>query len=205
MEYSKLGLEHFSPDYIDYFYHLPPQKRDRLLSEQGLLYKGISFETIADIYDLLYERSIGGQPLNVRLLPLVEVKEVERVTTEKGDRFLLGYRHGQQETRFTHETDCVILATGYRHAIPECIDGIRDLIQWDSRGRYEVKFDYRLALNREISNHIFVQNGELHTHGIGAPDLGLGAHRNSVIINTLLGETIYPVERRNVFQQFGVA
>jgi lysine N6-hydroxylase len=205
MEYSKLGLEHFSPDYIDYFYHLPPQKRDRLLSEQGLLYKGISFETIADIYDLLYERSIGGQPLNVRLLPLVEVKEVERVTTEKGDRFVLGYRHSQQETRFTHETDCVILATGYRHAIPRCIDGIRDLIQWDSRGRYEVKFDYRLALNREISNHIFVQNGELHTHGIGAPDLGLGAHRNSVIINTLLGETVYPVERRNVFQQFGVA
>ncbi|MBO0351143.1 lysine N(6)-hydroxylase/L-ornithine N(5)-oxygenase family protein [Phormidium pseudopriestleyi FRX01] len=200
MEYSKLGLEHFSPDYTTYFYSLPPQKRDGILSQQNLLYKGISAKTIADIYDLLYERSVCGNQPDIKLLSLVEVKEVESV----GDRFILGYRHRQQETRFTHETDCIILATGYDHAIPNCIEGIRDLIAWDDKNRYGVKLDYRLALTQDIPNQIFVQNGELHSHGVGAPDLGLGAYRNSVIINTLLGESVYRVNRRNVFQQFGV-
>jgi len=205
MEYSKLGLEHFSPDYIHYFHSLPQPKRDRVLSQQNLLYKGISFNTIAQIYDLLYERTVAGNRPDVRLLPLVEVKEVEPITTNGKTTYRLSYRHVQQDQRFTHETNCVILATGYEHQIPDCIDGIRPLIQWDNQGRYIVNLDYRLALTQEIPNQIFVQNGELHTHGVGAPDLGLGAYRNSVIINTLVGQTIYPVQRHNVFQQFGVA
>ncbi|MEQ8540619.1 MAG: lysine N(6)-hydroxylase/L-ornithine N(5)-oxygenase family protein [Coleofasciculus sp. D1-CHI-01] len=205
MEYSKLGLEHFSPDYIHYFHSLPQPKRDRVLSQQNLLYKGISFNTIAQIYDLLYERTVAGNRPDVRLLPLVEVKEVEPITTNGKTTYRLSYRHVQQDQRFTYETNCVILATGYEHQIPDCIDGIRPLIQWDNQGRYIVNLDYRLALTQEIPNQIFVQNGELHTHGVGAPDLGLGAYRNSVIINTLVGQTIYPVQRHNVFQQFGVA
>lgn len=200
MEYSKLGLEHFSPDYIHYFHRLSPQQRDDLLAQQNLLYKGISFSTIAQIYDLLYERSVADNYPNVRLLSGIEVKEVEPV----GDRYRLAYRHSQQEQRFTHETDCVILATGYHHKIPDCLGDLRPLIEWDDRGRYIVNFDYRLALTQDIPNQIFVQNGELHTHGVGAPDLGLGAYRNSVIINTLVGQTVYPVNNRNVFQQFGV-
>lgn len=205
MEYSKLGLEHFSPDYIHYFHSLPQPKRDRVLSQQNLLYKGISFNTIAQIYELLYERTVAGNRPNVRLLPLVEVKEVEPITTNEKTNYRLSYRHIQQDQRFTYQTDCVILATGYEHQIPDCIDGIRPLIQWDDQGRYIVNLDYRLALTQDIPNQIFVQNGELHTHGVGAPDLGLGAYRNSVIINTLVGQTVYPVQRHNVFQQFGVA
>jgi siderophore synthetase component len=39
---------------------------------------------------------------------------------------------------------------------------------------------------------------------IGAPDLGLGAHRNAVIVNALTGRDVYAVRDRNVFQSFGV-
>ncbi|HEY9736744.1 MAG TPA: lysine N(6)-hydroxylase/L-ornithine N(5)-oxygenase family protein [Trichocoleus sp.] len=205
MEYSKLGLEHFSPDYLHYFYHLAPEQRDRVLAQQGLLYKGISFSTIAQVYDLLYERSVGGHQPNVRLLPLVEVKEVEALKHGATPNYRLRYRHRYQDAPFTHETDCIILATGYDHAIPQCVEGVRSLIQWDEQNRYVVQFDYRLALTKDIPNQIFVQNAEMHTHGVGAPDLGLGAHRNSVIINTLLKRSQYPVHQHNVFQQFGVA
>jgi len=201
MEYSKLGLEHFSPDYTRYFYSLSQEKRDEVRANQNLLYKGISFSLIGEIYDLLYERSIGENCPNVRLLPLVEVKEVK--ATETGYR--LGYRQWQQDNYFSHETDCIILATGYAHTIPKCLNGVQSLIKLDSQNRYVVNFDYRLALTQNIPNSIFIQNGELHSHGIGAPDLGLGAHRNSVIINTLMGREVYPVQRRNVFQEFGVA
>lgn len=201
MEYSKLGLEHFSPDYLHYFYNLGSEQREKVLAQQNLLYKGISFDTIAQIYDLLYERSVAGRQANVRLLPLVEIKEVEAIATGE---YRLNYRHCQQDASFTHETDCIILATGYDHAVPQCIDGLRSLIQWD-QNRYVVQLDYRLALTQDTPNQIFVQNAEIHTHGVGAPDLGLGAHRNSVIINTLLGRSHYPVHQRNVFQRFGVA
>ena len=50
-----------------------------------------------------------------------------------------------------------------------------------------------------------MQNAELHSHGVGAPDLGLGAHRNAVIVNALCGREVYPVRERNVFQSFGAA
>ena len=201
MEYSKLGLEHFSPDYIRYFYSLPSYRRDQVLAQQNLLYKGISFSTIADIYDLLYQRSIAGNKLHVQLLPLVELKEVEKIENQ----YRLGYRHVEQDEHFSHNTHCIILATGYHHAIPECIAGIRSLIQWDEQERYRVNLNYRLELTQAIPNQIFVQNGELHTHGVGAPDLGLGAYRNSVIINMLADKTVYSTDQRNVFQEFGIA
>ncbi|ABA22448.1 probable monooxygenase [Trichormus variabilis ATCC 29413] len=200
MEYSKLGLEHFSPDYIHYFYNLRPEQRDELLTKQGLLYKGISFHTIAKIYDLLYERSVADNYPDVRLLSGVEVKEVE--PTANGYR--LTYRHSHQNQPFIHHSDRIILATGYHHTIPNFMADIRDLLQWDEHGRYQVNFDYHLSLTQDIPNQIFVQNAELHTHGIGAPDLGLGCYRNSVIINSLTGRDVYPVQKRNVFQQFGV-
>ena len=200
MEYSKLGLEYFSPDYIHYFYSLLQSKRDQLVAGQDLLHKGISFSTIADIYDLLYERSVADNYPDVQLLSAIEVKEVEKA----GNGYRLGYRHVHQNQPYTHETDCIILATGYHYQIPHCIANISHLIHWDEQQRYIVNLDYRLATTQDIPNQIFIQNGELHTHGIGSSDLGLGAYRNSVIINTLVGRSVYPVQQRNVFQKFGI-
>lgn len=48
-----------------------------------------------------------------------------------------------------------------------------------------------------------MQNGELHTHGVGAPDLGLGAHRSATILNDLAGSSVYPLPRRTAFTSFG--
>ncbi len=62
MEYSKLGLEHFSPDYTNYFYSLSQETKDRTLEKQDLLYKGISTETIANIYNALYEKPSAELP-----------------------------------------------------------------------------------------------------------------------------------------------
>ena len=68
-----------------------------------------------------------------------------------------------------------------------------------------VELDYRLRMADGSSSTLFVQNGELHSHGVGAPDLGLGAHRNAVIANALCGRDVYAVRDRNVFQSFGIA
>lgn len=200
MEYSKLGLEYFSPDYIHFFYNLPQDKKDEILPEQDLLYKGISAKTIADIYDLLYERSVAEEMPDVQLQSMTEVLDIE----ERKGAWSLRCLQWIKEEAFEHSSDVVILGTGYRPGIPGFLSGIKNLICWDDRGRYQVTRDYRLKTHINTPNAIFVQNGELHTHGVGAPDLGLGAYRNSVIINYLAGREVYPVHEKNVFQTFGL-
>lgn len=200
MEYSKLGLEHFSPDYTRYFYQLPTEKKKEVLSKQALLYKGISFKTIADIYDLLYERTVGNQKLNVHLLALTELVSLEKLD----DLYRLTlYQHEQKKNHQVH-SDVVILATGYHPYIPNCLQGIEHIITWDEDGQFVIQENYKVRLKQEGQNHLFVQNGELHTHGVGAPDLGLGAFRNATIINQLVGKEIYQTYEKNVFQQFGL-
>jgi lysine N6-hydroxylase len=205
MEYSKLGLEHFSPDHTRYFYQLSQEKKDDLIPKQDLLYKGISAKTIADIYDVLYEHSVGGENPPVRLLAKTEVADIQPINDSKEKRkYRLSCSQWEQEQSFTHDSEVIIAATGYQHGIPGFLTGIYSMICWDEKGRYMVQDDYQLKLAEKLPNKVFVQNGEMHTHGVGAPDLGLGAYRNSVIINQLANREVYPISSKNVFQQFGV-
>ncbi|MFL8936081.1 lysine N(6)-hydroxylase/L-ornithine N(5)-oxygenase family protein [Rossellomorea oryzaecorticis] len=200
MEYSKLGLEYFSPDYTDFFYSLPQEKKDALLKDQDLLYKGISADTIAEIYDYLYERSIGSEYPRISLQAMTEITGLEA----SGRGYSLRGYHQVKEETFTQETDVVIFGTGYKTAVPSFLSGMKDDLAYDDAGRFKITKDYRLETFIGEGGSIFVQNGEIHTHGVGAPDLGLGAHRNAVIINQLAGREVYPVQTKNVFQTFGV-
>jgi lysine N6-hydroxylase len=199
MEYSKLGLEYFSPDYTNFFYQLPSSKKDELLQKQDLLYKGISMDTIADIYHLLYEKSVGQEKPEIHLQAMTELVHLEK---EEGSN-LLSMRQNVTGDVFELRSDVVILGTGYAPSFPHFLMNMQERIEWDQKNRYQISHDYRLQTKGLEDNYIFIQNGELHTHGVGAPDLGLGAYRNAVIINKLFGEEIYPVSQKNVFQTFG--
>ncbi|WLR47352.1 lysine N(6)-hydroxylase/L-ornithine N(5)-oxygenase family protein [Halobacillus litoralis] len=199
MEYSKLGLEYFSPDYIDFFYELPQWKKDQLLHKQDLLYKGISAETIAAIYDHLYERTVGNTDPSIQLQAMTEVTAIQ----PEGDHLKLRGYQKVTEDPLEMEADLVILGTGYQPRVPAFFSKLKDSITWDDQGRFTVNKGYDLATDLKADGHIFIQNGELHTHGVGAPDLGLGAHRNAVIINRIAGREVYSIQQNNVFQTFG--
>jgi lysine N6-hydroxylase len=81
--------------------------------------------------------------------------------------------------------------------------GLGEVVERDAQGRPVIDIDYRVRLVDRDRSTLFVQNGELHTHGVGAPDLGLGAQRNAVLVNELAGRDVYPLRDRNVFQSFG--
>ncbi|NGN93997.1 SidA/IucD/PvdA family monooxygenase [Nocardioides sp. KC13] len=196
MEYTKLTLELTSPEYSAYFQSLPTEKRDRLLKSQQSLYKGISGDTIDAIHEALYTRSIGA-PAETTLLSNTEVRGVTR--TDGG--YDLALHHVEQEEDYAMETEALVLATGYRAGLPAFLEPVRDRLRLDEQGRYAASPTFSVdTADREI----WVQNGEEHTHGFVAPDLGMGAYRSSVILAAILGREPYPVEKRVAFQEFGV-
>ncbi|WP_433293964.1 lysine N(6)-hydroxylase/L-ornithine N(5)-oxygenase family protein [Actinoplanes sp. CA-030573] len=197
MEYTKLTLEMTSPEYIRYHHALPAGTRDRLAREQRHLYKGISGDLIDAIHETLYAKSVAG-PVPTTLLTGAELAGV--IWDEPAQRYTLALHHAEQGRSFTAITQGLILATGYAPRVPSFLDPVRHRIRWDERGRFDVAVDYSIDA---AGTEIFVQNAEEHTHSLTAPDLGMGAYRNSVIIKGLTGREVYPIERRIAFQQFG--
>ncbi|MFD9790537.1 lysine N(6)-hydroxylase/L-ornithine N(5)-oxygenase family protein [Streptomyces sp. NPDC059070] len=203
MEYSKLGLEHFTPDYTRYFHALAEPVRDQLVPRQWQLHKGIDAETIAAIHDELYRRTQHGGWPDATLTPGVSVRTAGRVATTKVELHL---EHAQQGVRSRLTTDAVVLATGYRERpSARILSGLDPYMRLDSSERPRIDEDFRLVLDSSVTGSVFVQNAEKHTHGVGAPDLGLAAWRSASILNALTGKEPYPLPARTAFTTFGLA
>lgn len=202
LEYTKLTLEMTSPDYVAYFHALPQTVRDPLLESQKGLYKGINRSLIDAIYDELYRQSLSGPPPS-RLLCNTEVSQVHYhpSANAQGARFELELQHSETGQRQMHSTQAVIMASGYHYQEPAFLTGISSRIMRDSDGRFAVARNY--SIDREGSQ-IFVQNAELHTHGLAAPDLTMACWRNSIILREMLGHAPYPIEEQTAFQTFGL-
>ncbi|MEV5317957.1 SidA/IucD/PvdA family monooxygenase [Streptomyces sp. NPDC052687] len=194
LEYTKLTLEMTSPEYIDYFRALPERTRYRLTQEQKGLFKGIDGDLINEIFDLLYQKNLGG-PVPTRLLTN---SALTSATYENGT-YTLGFRQEEQEKDFELTSDGLILATGYRYVEPAFLKPIRDRLVYDSQGSFDVGRNYAIDVT---GRGVFLQNAGVHTHSITSPDLGMGAYRNSYIIRELLGSEYYPVEKTIAFQEF---
>lgn len=198
LEYAKLTLEMTSPEYVDYFFNLPASKRDALIKNQKHLYKGINQDLIGSIHDTLYaKRVVSKEPLKVSLRTNSELK-TSKVLDEGIN---LEFHQVEQDKYFKHETDGLLLATGYEYKLPEFIEGISNRILWDVKNRFDVQRNYSIDENH---NEIFVQNVELYTHGFVTPDLGMAAYRNSYIIKEITGIEHYSIEQKIAFQQFEV-
>ncbi|MGW1717515.1 lysine N(6)-hydroxylase/L-ornithine N(5)-oxygenase family protein [Streptomyces sp. NPDC002156] len=202
LEYTKLTLEMTSPEYIDYFRALPERTRYRLTQDQKGLFKGIDGELINEIFDLLYQKNLGG-PVPTRLLTNSALNSVsyENGKENGSGTYTLGLRQEEQEKEYTLDTQGLILATGYKYAEPEFLKPVRDRLRYDTQGNFDIGRNYAIDTT---GCGVFLQNAGVHTHSITSPDLGMGAYRNSFIIGELLGSEYYPVEKTIAFQEFAV-
>lgn len=198
MEDTKLTLEMTSPEYTDHFHALPREVRDRLGREQRGLYKGISADLVDEVYDTLYRTSARG-PVPTTLRTDTSVVAAEWLPDR--DRYRLTLRHGQLGTEATHEVARLVLATGYRPRTPDFLAPVEHLVARDERGRLAVARDLHVDT---LGGRLWVQNAEEHTHGLTAPDLGMGAWRNASIIRSVTGRAVYGLEERIAFQEFGL-
>ncbi|BAV05330.1 lysine N6-hydroxylase [Filimonas lacunae] len=199
MEHSKLTLEISSPDYISYFHRLSAAKKAEILTTQSSLSKGINGSLIDQIYDALYEMTVGGVLLPVELRSNCELQAIAQ---QQDGLYTLLLKQVQQQKEFSHTAPAVLMATGYKYHTPGCIAGIEHRIRRTSDGLLNVHRNYTVDVD---NNSIFVQNAETHTHGFTTPDLSLGAHRNSWIINAVAGREVYVIDERIAYQDFGVA
>lgn len=198
MEDTRLTLELTSPEYVTYFAGLSAGRREQLVREQRGLYKGISTATIDAVFELLYRLDATGG-VDTRLLPGHEL--VAATWDDATARFRLTLRETEQARLHELTTEGLVLATGYRPRVPTFLDGVRDRLRFDDRGRLDVGLDHTCDGGR---GEVFVHNGGDHLHGLTGPDLGMGPWRNSMILARVLGREVYPVERRVAFQEFGV-
>lgn len=197
MEYSALGLEHFSPDYTHHFYHLDEAQKAAQLQQQALLYKGISAKTIGDIYTKLYQHSIAGAKQQTFLHSQSNLIHAEVLNQQ----IRLIFEHKVTTQQFYLDANVVVAATGYQTPRFDFMHHLHALIQTDAQGHWKITEDYRLK--HKAAGEIYVQNQEMHSHGVGTPDLGLGAHRAAKIINQLLGYALYELsDQQQCFQSF---
>ncbi|WBO66157.1 lysine N(6)-hydroxylase/L-ornithine N(5)-oxygenase family protein [Streptomyces camelliae] len=196
LEYTKLTLEMTSPEYIDYYRELPEATRYRLTEQQKGLFKGIDGDLIDEIFDLLYQKNLGG-PVPTRLL----TNSALTGARHENGTYTLSFRQEEQEKDYELQSQGLVLATGYRYTEPEFLTPVRGRLRYDAHGNFDVARNYTID---ETGRGVFLQNAGVHTHSITSPDLGMGAYRNSYIIRELLGTEYYPVEKTIAFQEFAV-
>jgi putrescine N-hydroxylase len=203
MEYSKLGLEHFTPDYARYFHALPEAVRDALVPRQWQLYKAVDAGTLAAVHEELYRRAAAERWPDAVLTPGVEVRAGRAVASGGVELDLV---HAEQGSASRLSVDAVVLATGYRERPLEgLLAPLGELVRRDASGRLRVAEDYRVVLDPSVSGGLFVQNAERHAYGVGAPDLGLGAYRSARILNAVSGKDWFVLPERTAFTSFGLA
>jgi lysine N6-hydroxylase len=196
MDSSKFAFEMTSPDYIEYFYELADPIKEKILKNQDRLYKGVNKELIDAIHERLYLNYIHETDSNIKIYPNTEFDQINI-----GNNIMnLQFYHCTKEHYFEHKTDSAIFATGYKYQIPEFLQPIRHLINWNENAFYKVSKNY--SVDRD--NSIFVQNADLHSHGFNSADLGMGPYRNAMILNTILGREYFNMENNIGFQQFGI-
>lgn len=201
LEKGEFGQEFFSPDFVDYFHGLSFKERNDSLETLGSLRKGINPDTLRDLYETLYHKTIGPRKQPVTIQPNTEVNNLSK----KDDKYVLHCRQWQVENSFNYETNKVLLATGYKPHIPDWFyDRFQHEIEWEDDKRYKVTRDYQLVFHdqAERKHRFFTLTNLEHSHGTAATNLGLSVQRNIQIINLLAGREVYPNKRNTIFQQF---
>jgi lysine N6-hydroxylase len=196
MENARLALELISPDYAGHFHGLSAARKQEVLRGQQSVYNGINAQLINEIYERLDDdrETLAGRTC---LLPNMELRGARH--DKASGRHVLDFFHTERERHYRHQTEGLVLATGYAPRVPPFVDGIRHRIAWNEDGGYRQARNYAVDLE---AREIFAQNAGLASHGVTNPDLGLACHRNACIIQGLTGVAYYPIESGTTLQDF---
>jgi len=174
----------YMPDYSDYFYRLPEDKRAEINSAHLLTSDGISESTLRAIYQELYRlQFIEGEDHRFGLMPNRSVTAVDRV----GDGWELSLRHNDE----ADQAECVpvntvVWATGFRPSSRKFLEPLLDRIETEN-GEFRLDEDFAAIWDGPSDRNIFLQNAARGQRGLPDVNLSLNAWRAGRITDRLRG------------------
>lgn len=168
-----------------------------MVEKQKLASDGISPSTLKEIYQCLYIKQIvEGSKTEVLMMPGRELQGMNK----QGSGFSLSSISHLESVREHLNADIVIFCTGFRSAIPGCLEPIADQLHWEEDGILSMQDNYQVHWDGEAENRIYAVNASRHHHGIVDPQTSLMAWRSATIVNDLLGYPLYNLDQTGLVQ-----
>jgi lysine N6-hydroxylase len=180
--------EYFTPGYTGHFHDLPEDVRRREVAAQKLASDGITPAALQTLYRELYHRfDVLGEPRWAHLLPHREAVDLRRA----GGGFVLQARHGASGATEHFAADLVILATGFRSALPACLSELTERLERDDQGELVLDRHFAARWDGPAAHRLYAVNAGRHSHGIAEPQLSLAAWRAATILNHVTGREVF--------------
>lgn len=190
----------FTPDYNEYFYQLPDEKKTHLLREQRLASDGISLGLLESIYQKLYHLEFLQK--KGKFFKTITRHQLMHIQPQENQYALTLEELNSLHKQEIH-ADIIILCTGYHWEYPPYLAPLSDKIPLLD-GQFCVNQDFSIAWDGPNENRIYVQNAARHAHGIAEPNLCLMAWRSAKIINSFMEKEIYDLVNDDYVQNLEV-
>ncbi|TDH38433.1 lysine 6-monooxygenase [Pseudohoeflea suaedae] len=176
----------FTPNYLNAYRTLGPEAQSRALASQKFASDGLTSATADEIYRLLYRRQHLEGRRDVDLHPGRTV--VKKLRNGASQSIVMRNIEGDEEML---DADIIVLATGYGPAAPACLNGLADRLNFEPDGALALGENYRVRWNGPDNNPIYGLNHGSRSYGVIDPQLSMAAWRSAVILNDLVGRTVF--------------
>ncbi|KRR27572.1 lysine N(6)-hydroxylase/L-ornithine N(5)-oxygenase family protein [Bradyrhizobium retamae] len=170
--------EIFNPDYTDFIYAQPAERRDAIVRNfRNTNYAVVDADLLDQLYRLLYQQRVSGTT-GIALHPRSEITSID--AAPEGIEIGTADKFGGAERRSTY--DAVILATGYDRETPHAfLEPIQRYIRDTVLDR-----NYKLVTTPVFRPQIHLQGYSEASHGLSDTLLSVLATRSQEIAESLL-------------------
>ena len=178
--------QYYTPGYGQIFYGLSDGVKHQEVKHQKLSSDGITSASLNEIYQHLYqERFINGERDSGKwsLRPHRTLTQMR----QRNDKYELTLVNGITGNNELLEVDELILCTGFESQIPSYLSPIKQKLDIDQHGQFNLNREFSVAWDGPKTNKVYAVNAGVHSHGILEPQLSLTAWRSATIINDMLG------------------
>lgn len=187
MDDTSFVNEAYMPGYSRRFHTLPLRHRRAIIEREKLTSDGISAELCNRLYDILYERDVEGVLLeSFHLLSNLVLKHI----TPLDKRWRVDLTGLFREQPHSIVVDRIVLATGFQPRTPRFLQSLIGSAHMED-DLPVLGPDYAVSFMQQMPGPVYLQNQSRLQHGLQSANLSLVAYRNSLIINSLLGQPFY--------------
>ncbi|QFS52736.1 lysine N(6)-hydroxylase/L-ornithine N(5)-oxygenase family protein [Nostoc sphaeroides] len=181
---SCFNNEVFNPEFVDYFYNLPENKRSIILNNFQLTnYSAVDVDLIQTIYRKLYELKVQHQESKFYIQPHTKVVNFNIVD----DGCLLEVEEIFTEVRSKIFCNYIILATGYcsTSVIQKLLKPMDAYLLKDNKDRIKVKRDYSIETTSNMRAGIYALGYAEETHGLTETLISLLPVRSAQVLESI--------------------